>query len=60
MLGDHFLGLYEKAMPPSLSWEERLNTARDLGFDFVEISIDETDDRIRRLDYSKFLRIFLP
>lgn len=52
MLGDHFLGLYEKAMPPSLSWEERLRTARDLGFDFVEISIDETDDRIRRLDWS--------
>ena len=46
MLGDHFLGLYEKAMPPTLSWEERLKTARDLGFDFVEISIDETDERM--------------
>ena len=52
MLGDHFLGLYEKAMPPTLSWEERLKTARDLGFDFVEISIDETDERMERLDWN--------
>lgn len=52
MLGDHFLGLYEKAMPPTLSWKERLKTARDLGFDFVEISIDETDERMERLDWN--------
>ena len=35
------LGLYEKAMPSSLSWEERLTEAKNAGFDFVEISIDD-------------------
>ncbi|CCN86032.1 L-ribulose-5-phosphate 3-epimerase [Vibrio nigripulchritudo] len=46
------LGLYEKAMPASLTWEERLITAKEAGFDFVEISIDETDERRQRLDWS--------
>ena len=52
MLGKHFLGLYEKALPPSMSWEERLRTAAELGFDFVEISVDETDERLARLDWT--------
>lgn len=43
------LGLYEKAMPSDLSWLERFNLAKDLGFDFVEISIDETDEKLARL-----------
>ena len=43
------LGLYEKAMPDSLSWEEKLNLAKGIGFDFVEISIDETDNKLQRL-----------
>ncbi|WP_234495482.1 L-ribulose-5-phosphate 3-epimerase [Vibrio maritimus] len=46
------LGIYEKAMPASLSWEERLIKAKDAGFDFVEISVDETDERRARLDWS--------
>ena len=37
------LGLYEKAMPPELSWEEKLLAAKEAGYDFVEISIDETE-----------------
>lgn len=45
------LGLYEKAMPADLTWEEKLKQARSLGFDFVEISIDETDERRARLDW---------
>ena len=36
------LGLYEKAMPSDLSWKEKLEAAKAAGFDFVEISIDET------------------
>lgn len=43
------LGLYEKAMPDNLSWLERFDLAKELGFDFVEISIDETDERLNRL-----------
>lgn len=43
------LGLYEKAMP-DLSWPEKLRIAKDAGYDFVEISIDATEERISRLD----------
>ena len=43
------LGIYEKAMPADLSWKERMEAAGKAGFDFVEISIDETDARLERL-----------
>ena len=46
------LGIYEKAMPVELSWEQRLLKAKQAGFDFVEISVDETDERRARLDWS--------
>jgi len=46
------LGIYEKAMPGALSWVERLTKAKEAGFDFVEISVDESDDRIARLDWN--------
>lgn len=47
------LGIYEKALPSTLSWEEKLRAAGGLGFDFVEISIDETDEKLARLDMSQ-------
>ena len=47
------LGLYEKAMPSVLGWDEKLISAREAGFDFVEISIDETDEKLSRLDMTK-------
>ena len=46
------IGLYEKAMPPSLTWREKLAFARDSGYDFVEISIDEKDEKLARLDWT--------
>jgi len=46
------IGLYEKALPAALSWEERLAAAGQAGYDFVEISIDESDERLGRLDWS--------
>lgn len=46
------LGIYEKALPKNITWKERLKYAKELGFDFVEISIDETDERLARLDWS--------
>ena len=46
------LGLYEKAMPPGLSWEEKLSFAKSCGYDFVEISVDEKDEKLARLDWS--------
>jgi L-ribulose-5-phosphate 3-epimerase len=44
------LGLYEKAMPSSWSWIEKLTAAKESGFDFLEISIDETDEKLSRLN----------
>lgn len=46
------LGLYEKSMPSRLSWKEKLEAAQSAGFDFVEISIDETEEKLKRLDMS--------
>ncbi|MDR1914634.1 MAG: L-ribulose-5-phosphate 3-epimerase [Clostridiales bacterium] len=46
------LGVYEKAMPAELDWKLRLSIAKDCGFDYLEMSIDETDERISRLDWS--------
>lgn len=47
------LGLYEKAMPKDLSWHEKLALTKEAGFDWLEISIDETDEKLARLDFSK-------
>ena len=44
------LGVYEKAMPSSWSWFEKLTAAKTAGFDFLEISIDETDEKLTRLN----------
>lgn len=46
------VGLYEKALPKTLSWEERLTSTRGTGFDFLEISIDDTDERLTRLEWT--------
>ena len=45
-------GIYEKALPKGISWQERLELAASLGFDFVEMSIDETDERLARLQWT--------
>lgn len=46
------IGIYEKALPADLSWEERLVHAAKAGYDYVEISIDESDSRLARLDWT--------
>ncbi len=53
------LGIYEKALPAGEYWSERLALAGDLGFDFVEMSIDETDQRLARLHWDKEQRLAL-
>ncbi|MBR1396125.1 MAG: L-ribulose-5-phosphate 3-epimerase [Selenomonadaceae bacterium] len=47
---NYLLGLYEKAMPGNLTWAEKLQAAKNAGFDYVEMSIDETDEKLARLD----------
>ena len=53
------IGLYEKAMPKSMSWREKLECAKECGYDFIEISIDETDEKLARLEWSKEERLAL-
>jgi len=53
------LGLYEKSMPGWLGWKEKLEAAKAAGYDFVEISIDETDEKLSRLSMSQAERLEL-
>ena len=39
------LGLYEKSMPNTLSFKEKLETVKATGFDFLEISSFRVDER---------------
>lgn len=50
---ENLLGLYEKALPKEMDWPTKLRTAQKLGFDFMEISIDETDEKLARLNWTK-------
>lgn len=49
---DYSLGLYEKAIPVGMSFAKMFDITRECGFDRFEISIDETDWRQERLDWS--------
>ncbi|MFA9493521.1 L-ribulose-5-phosphate 3-epimerase [Streptococcus sp. E17BB] len=53
------IGIYEKATPKHFTWLERLQFAKELGFDFVEMSVDESDARWARLDWTKEERLEL-
>jgi len=53
------IGLYEKAMPDFLNWREKLEAAKKAGYDFVEMSIDETDTKLERLNMNKNERLEL-
>lgn len=56
---EYAIGLYEKAMPARLSWKEKLRAAGRAGYDYVEISIDETEEKIRRIDMIREERLSL-
>ena len=45
-------GIYEKALPRDLAWDERLAAAARAGYQFVEMSIDESDERLERLAWT--------
>lgn len=49
------LGIYEKALPNNLSIKEKLQVAKEIGFNQLEISIDETDEKLNRL-YNGFAK----
>lgn len=50
MVKIYSIGLYEKAMPNTLTWEEKLICAKKAGYDFIEMSVDETDAKLARLE----------
>jgi len=58
------IGIYEKALPKNMSWAERFSAAKASGYDFLELSVDETPERMARLDWSlaerlEFFRVSL-
>lgn len=46
------LGIYEKALPNHFTWKEKMMAAKQVGFDYIEISVDESDERLERLDWN--------
>lgn len=46
------IGIYEKAINTKFDWDQKFKIAKAAGFDFIEISIDEQDERINRLDWN--------
>lgn len=59
MAKEYSIGLYEKAMPDTLSWKEKFLAAKEAGYDFVEISIDASEEKISRVYMSKEERLEL-
>lgn len=55
-MSDYLLGLYEMAMPAGIGWGEKLRTAGEAGFDYVEMSIDESDEKQARLEMDRTQR----
>lgn len=53
------LSVYEKAMPGHIGWKEKLTAAKEAGYDGVELSVDESDERLSRLDWSATQRLDL-
>ena len=51
------IGIYEKALPKDLSWGGRFEAAARAGYDFLEISVDETPERMSRLDWTTAERL---
>lgn len=51
------IGIYEKALPNALSWAERFDLAAQLGFSFIEMSVDEDPIRQARLQWNRAERL---
>ncbi|WP_027334326.1 L-ribulose-5-phosphate 3-epimerase [Mycoplasma elephantis] len=49
---NRLIGIYEKAINNKWNLEEKILIAKSAGFDFMEFSVDETDERLARLDWT--------
>lgn len=58
-MSKYALGLYEKAMPNTMTLGQKLDCAKECGYDFVELSVDETDEKLARLEWTKEERLAL-
>ncbi|NQZ65901.1 MAG: L-ribulose-5-phosphate 3-epimerase [Mycoplasmatales bacterium] len=47
------IGIYEKAINNKWSIEEKIQIAKNAGYDFIEFSIDESDEKLSRLNFSQ-------
>ncbi len=47
------IGIYEKAIANKFNWSEKIEIAKKAGFDFLEMSVDESDERLSRLEWTK-------
>ena len=45
------IGLYEKALPSDLPLKDKIEQIKMAGFDFLELSIDESSEFLKRLDW---------
>ena len=48
MTARHPIGIYEKALPAGLDWPGLLDAAARAGYDYMEMSVDESDARLAR------------
>ena len=48
----YLLGLYEKSMPGDIDIRDKLAEAGAAGYDYLELSIDETEEKLARLKWS--------
>lgn len=58
-LCDNPLGIYEKAIPNKFDWATKIKIAKAAGYEFIEMSIDESDERLYRLEWSKEKRLYM-
>ena len=46
-------GIYEKALPAQFTWPQKLAAAACAGYQFVELSVDESEERLARLEWTR-------
>lgn len=46
------IGIYEKAINNKFNWREKIQIAKKAGYDFIEFSVDESQEKIDRLNWS--------
>jgi L-ribulose-5-phosphate 3-epimerase len=56
---EYHLGIYEKAFVESHTIVEKLDMAKRVGYDFLELSIDESDEKLARLTLDSSQRFAL-